>query len=198
MGRKKSYDRGELIQRAMELFWRGGYEGTSITELSQHLGVNKFGLYAEFGSKQGLFEASLQRYDEIIVNAHFSRLETSTAGLSDISEVLRFFATAPEALPVRLGCLMCNTATERAPLDMASASHVSAFIARLTRALQNALGNAERDGHLRAGTDIPANAALLVTQLLGMFVLRRAQADTVALRLAGEQAQHQIDKLRRD
>jgi AcrR family transcriptional regulator len=46
----------------MELFWRRGYEGTSIAELTQVLGINPPSLYAAFGSKRDLFEKALQRY----------------------------------------------------------------------------------------------------------------------------------------
>jgi TetR/AcrR family transcriptional regulator, transcriptional repressor for nem operon len=197
MGRKKSYDRDVLIERAMVLFWQFGYDGTSITALTDHLGVNKFGLYAEFGSKQGLYLEALQRYTDTVVSDHFGRLETETAGLDDILAVLAMFSTAPEPEPIRLGCMMCNAATERATHDMMSAALISGFVTRLIAAHQNALRNADRDGELMSGIDIPGQAALLVAQLLGIFVLRRSQSDPTVWRCAGEQAQCQVMKLRR-
>jgi len=196
MGRKKSYQRDDLIERAMGLFWRLGYEGTSITALTEQLNVNKFGLYAEFGSKQGLYEVTLQRYDDIVVSRHFGRLETPTSGLDDIAAGFHFFATAPENTPIPLGCMLCNAATERAALDTMTAGHVARYMERMTNAHRNALANAERDGQLRSGTDIQAQSALFVTQLLGLFVLRRSQADLYMLQLAGEAAHRQIDALR--
>ncbi len=198
MGRRKSYERGDLIEKAMTLFWQHGFEATSTAALTERLGVNKFGLYAEFGSKQGLFDAVLQHYDDIVVSGHFGRLETPDAGLDDIAAVVDFFATAEESDDIRLGCLMCNTATERAAIDPMSAERVEGFVARLTHAHRNALENAARNGQLRDGTDVPAQAALLVTQLLGMFVLRRSQSDPTVWRLAGLQARQQVEALRAD
>lgn len=197
MGRRKTYDRDTLIERAMLLFWQFGYDGTSIAALTEHLGVNKFGLYAEFGSKQDLYLAALQRYADTVVGAHFGRLETDTSGLDDITAVLDFFTTEPESEPIRLGCMMCNAATERAAHDMMSATKIADFVKRLTEAHQNALRNAERDGQLLPGTDVPGQAALLVTQLLGIFVLRRSQSDSTVWRRAGKQAQRQVNALRR-
>jgi TetR/AcrR family transcriptional regulator, transcriptional repressor for nem operon len=197
MGRRKSYDRDALIDRAMPLFWQFGYDGTSIAALTEHLGVNKFGLYAEFGSKQDLYLAALQHYADTVVGDHFVRLETDTSGLDDINAVLGFFTTEPEPEPVRMGCMMCNAATERATHDMIIATQVADFVKRLTAAHQNALRNAERDGQLAPGADIPGQAALLVAQLLGMFVLRRSQPDSTVWRCVGEQAQRQVNALRR-
>ena len=63
MSRPKQYDRTELLDRAVELFRRGGFNGTSTAALVDELGVNRKTMYAEFGSKQELFEAVLERYD---------------------------------------------------------------------------------------------------------------------------------------
>jgi TetR/AcrR family transcriptional repressor of nem operon len=197
MGRKKTYQRDDLIERAMQLFWQFGYEGTPVAALTDYLGVNKFGLYAEFGSKEGLYHAALQRYADTVVSGHFGRLETETSGLDDVVAVLHFFATEPEPQPIRMGCMMCNAATERATHDMMSGALIADFVKRLTAAHQNALSNAERDGLLLPGTDISSQAALIVTQLLGIFVLRRSQSDPTAWRIAGEQAQRQVNALRR-
>ena len=67
MGRKKTYDRDVLIGKAMELFRDHGFAGTSTLMLVEGLGVNRYSMYAEFGSKQALFDASLKRYDEEVV-----------------------------------------------------------------------------------------------------------------------------------
>ena len=55
----KRYDRIELLDRAIELFRRQGFNGTSTAELVAELGVNRKSMYAEFGSKQELFEGGL-------------------------------------------------------------------------------------------------------------------------------------------
>ena len=70
MGRAKQYERTDLLDRAVELFRRQGFNGTSTAELATELGVNRKSMYAEFGSKQALFEATLEHYDRF----HLSRV----------------------------------------------------------------------------------------------------------------------------
>jgi AcrR family transcriptional regulator len=63
-GRPRSFCKEEALDRAMTVFWRSGYEGASLTNLTEAMGINSPSLYACFGSKEGLFKAVLQRYDE--------------------------------------------------------------------------------------------------------------------------------------
>lgn len=60
--RKRTFDDQDALRTAMELFWCQGYEGTSIADLTQALGINPPSLYAAFGSKRDLFERTLNRY----------------------------------------------------------------------------------------------------------------------------------------
>lgn len=63
-GRPRSFCKDEALDRAMTVFWRQGYEGASMTDLTQAMGINSPSLYACFGSKEGLFKAVLDRYDQ--------------------------------------------------------------------------------------------------------------------------------------
>jgi AcrR family transcriptional regulator len=63
-GRPRSFCKDEALDRAMAVFWRQGYEGASLTDLTAAMGINSPSLYACFGSKEGLFRAVLERYDE--------------------------------------------------------------------------------------------------------------------------------------
>ena len=55
MARKKEYIEDEVIEKAMALFWRNGYETTSIQMLEKEMGINKFSIYSSFGNKEGVF-----------------------------------------------------------------------------------------------------------------------------------------------
>ncbi|ECE6962102.1 TetR/AcrR family transcriptional regulator, partial [Salmonella enterica subsp. enterica] len=55
MGRPREFDADEALQTALELFWRKGYEGTSITDLTDGMGITKPSLYGAFGNKEELF-----------------------------------------------------------------------------------------------------------------------------------------------
>lgn len=62
MARPRDFDEGEVLDRAMDVFWRHGYEGASFAELTKAMGVNSPSIYVAFGSKRGLFDAVLKRY----------------------------------------------------------------------------------------------------------------------------------------
>ena len=80
MGRTKQYDREELLDRAVELFRRQGFNGTSTAELVEELGVNRKSMYAEFGSKQELFERTLEHYNDNHLTRVLAPIEAADAG----------------------------------------------------------------------------------------------------------------------
>ena len=63
VGRPRSFCTEKALDSAMQVFWRKGYEGTSMVDLTAAIGINSPSLYAAFGSKEGLFRAVLERYD---------------------------------------------------------------------------------------------------------------------------------------
>src|ERR1035438_3896735 len=62
MGRPREFDTDAGLEKAMRLFWAKGYEGTSVADLTEALGISRPSLYAAFGDKQSLFRAALERY----------------------------------------------------------------------------------------------------------------------------------------
>ncbi len=64
MGRARTFDVDEVLDRAMLVFWRQGYERASIADLTEAMGINRPSLYAAFGSKEQLFRRALERYAE--------------------------------------------------------------------------------------------------------------------------------------
>src|SRR6266436_3946295 len=64
MGRPRAFDVDKALDRALNVFWRKGYEGSSMADLTQAMGINPPSLYAAYGSKAGLFREALDRYTE--------------------------------------------------------------------------------------------------------------------------------------
>jgi AcrR family transcriptional regulator len=62
MGRPREFDVDKALEQALHVFWRQGYEGTSINDLTQAIGITKPSLYAAFGNKEELFRKALDRY----------------------------------------------------------------------------------------------------------------------------------------
>ena len=184
MSGAKQYDREELLDRSIELFRERGYAATSTAELVAELGVNRKSMYAEFGSKQGLFEASLDRYSEVHLTRVLAPIEAADAGVDGIRQAFANYAAATEGWARGKGCLLCNTAVERAAQDPGSARRVDAYFARIAAGFRRALGNGQRSGDIDAGADIDQLAGFFTTALIGVAASIRAEAPPEQVRAA--------------
>ena len=181
MSRAKQYDRTELLDRAVELFRRQGFNGTSTTELVAEFGVNRKSMYAEFGSKQQLFEAALEHYNSKHLTRVLAPLEAPNANIDGIRYAFYDYASASEGPFSGLGCLMCNTAVERGALDPGSGRYVAAYLERINQAFQHALSNANKSGEIDPAVDLDEMAGFLTTALIGMAASVRAEAPPAQL-----------------
>ncbi len=181
----KGYKRDEVLDRAIELFRRQGYSATSTAELVEELGMNRKSMYAEFGSKQELFEAALERYSELNLTRVLAPIEAPDANAQSIRDAFLGYASASETKFNGLGCLMANTAVERAALDPGSARFVDAYLARLTKGFRNALENARNDGDLAEDADLDDLAAFFTMSVVGISALLRAKATPEQMYAAG-------------
>ena len=151
MGRKKAYQRDEVLDRALELFWTKGYEGTHLNELVEHTGLNRFSLYKEFGGKEGLFDEAMSLYVDRAIKI-LDHLKVEPLGTDNI---LTFFRETTTMF-MRQGCFAINTFSEKNLLAKKTYNKAlkwgKLFEAELTKNLE-----ASRDrGELRDGVDIPS------------------------------------------
>src|SRR5688500_18771243 len=61
-GRPRAFDENKALDAALDVFWRKGYEGASLSDLTDTMGINRPSLYAAFGNKEALFRKVLERY----------------------------------------------------------------------------------------------------------------------------------------
>lgn len=181
----KKYDREEVLDRAIELFRREGYSATSTADLVENLGINRKSMYAEFGSKQELFEAALERYGKIHLSKVLAPIEDKAADADTIRQAFTGYASAIDSRFSGLGCLMANTAVERAALDPGSAKYVDAYLKRLNAGFRNALTNAHASGQLGDHADLDDLAAFFAMSVVGISVLVRAKAPSNQVHAAG-------------
>lgn len=111
MARIKEYKEEEVIEKAMHLFWRKGYQATSMQMLEREMGINKFSIYASFGSKKGVFLESLKCY-KAIVNVVLEKLKKSSNGVDDIKQFFHDSVSANYKDNEQKGCFVTNTYNE--------------------------------------------------------------------------------------
>ncbi|AQS94616.1 MULTISPECIES: TetR/AcrR family transcriptional regulator [Polaribacter] len=111
MARKKQYNEQVVIEKAMALFWRNGYENTSVRMLEKEMGINQFSIYASFGNKQGVFLESIKCYRKQIRQIT-DILENGKNGIKDIKDYFFNFLEFSKENACYKGCLVTNTVSE--------------------------------------------------------------------------------------
>jgi TetR/AcrR family transcriptional repressor of nem operon len=195
VGRLKSYDRHDVARKAMQSFWKNGFHASSTKQLASDMGVNVYSLFAEFESKQGLFEAALDVYGRDVVTAIFADLDKPGAGLKELKEVIALQSSAALCPDVAWGCFYCNTATERGAEDKASREFFGAHIIRVQKIVQRALQNAQDAGKLRPEVSCRDQSSMLITTFQGLSVLVRAHVDPETIIATARALQENVRRL---
>ncbi|RJL30132.1 TetR/AcrR family transcriptional regulator [Bailinhaonella thermotolerans] len=186
MARTKEFDPDAVLHRAMELFWRRGYDGTSMADLVEHLGIGRASLYATFGGKRELYEKALDRYLRMRDPDPVAVLSAPGPALPAVRALVeRYVEEASRGL---LGCMVVNTAVELMGADPGLARRVESSWRDLEDALAGAFARAQAGGELPGDRDPRALAALVLVFLQGLQVMGRAESpDTARLRAAAAQ-----------
>lgn len=182
-GRPRGFDTDAALGRALEVFWRRGFEGATLEELTAAMGVSRPSLYAAFGDKESLFRKALDRYESGFAERSSAALAEPTAR-AVAGHVL---ATVVEGLgdPDRpRGCLIvqaaltCGPGSERVRAELAARRE--AWVATLRARFERAVA----EGDLPPDADAAALARLLATVAHGLSVQAAGGADPDELRRA--------------
>ncbi|MEV6909011.1 TetR/AcrR family transcriptional regulator [Amycolatopsis sp. NPDC051071] len=197
MSRVKEFDVDAACEAAIELFWRQGYEATSVSDLVAELGIGKASLYATFGTKHELYLTALNRYiargDERFVE-DFAGPGPALAGVRRL--IGRYLAEILDESG-RKGCFVVNAAMELMPRDPEVARVVERSWDRLELALRMALSRAKAQGELVPGADPETLAGFLLTVLQGMRVLSKSPDPAARARAAAGEALAVLETSRR-
>jgi TetR/AcrR family transcriptional regulator, transcriptional repressor for nem operon len=186
MPRPKSFDQDTVLDRAVQLFWERGYEGTSLADLEAHLGLGRQSLYNTFGDKETLFLKALERYRSQVGEQTLAPLNAPGAGLDAIRAFFRESVESLTAPGKRRACLMANTIVERGAQDPDALLRCNSARSGLERAFRRALAEGKTRGELPRGLDVEATATLLVIQTYGLSVMAKTGASAGELHAAVE------------
>jgi len=177
MARQKEFDRDEVLHKAMEVFWARGYEGTSIQDLVQHMGINRQSIYDTFGDKHSLFLQALDRYREIQSRKVFEVLERPGSMKKNLRRL--FEETVARALSAegRRGCFIGNSMSELAGRCKETATRTCNSVASAEKMFQKALQRGKEQGELRRVSDTRAVARFLYSNLQGLLLMAKATRD---------------------
>jgi TetR/AcrR family transcriptional regulator, transcriptional repressor for nem operon len=182
MGRPREFEPEQVMEQAMRCFWERGYRATSVDDLVRATGVKPGSLYHAFpGGKRALFLGSLARYSKLVVPQKLRELDSAGASLAETRAYFDGLVADLLSPEGRQGCLLVNTAIEKAAEDDEVAAVVRGHLARLERCFTRALRNARRRGEIPQSTDVARAAGLLVATSQGLMVVGKVNPSSEVL-----------------
>lgn len=176
-GRPKVFDRDEMMDKAMMLFWQHGYEATSLADLTEATGAKAPTLYAEFTNKEGLFMAVLDRYMARFIARHRATLFCDE---KSITQALRDYLTAVASCFTRsdtpAGCFLINTSATVSSSAAPIADTIREKHALQEQTLLTFLQQRQLRGEIPANSELPVIAHFLLCIVQGMAVSAREGA----------------------
>jgi AcrR family transcriptional regulator len=169
LSRPRTFDTDEVLEQAMLVFWRLGYERTTLTDLTKAMGINRPSLYAAFGDKEQLFRRVLEHYAAGPAGYEREALEQPTAR-QVAEELLRGAADLQTRPDLPHGCLaVSSTPTHAADSSPIGCSLIEARVAGEI-ALRDRFERARAAGDLPTTADAAELASYIRTILYGMAV----------------------------
>jgi TetR/AcrR family transcriptional repressor of nem operon len=180
MGRPKEFDREAVLDRALEVFWDRGYDGTSMSDLVDALGVGRQSLYDTFGDKRALYLLALDRYRAERGTTPWHLLDELPLrpGMRALFDaVIDWLVDSPEGRT----CMLVSAAAERAPHDPEVAARFCASTKQVEHVFVARFKRAQAAGEIGAQHDVIALARYFANMLNGLNVTAKAVRDRTHL-----------------
>ncbi len=176
-GRKRAFDKDVALDKAMRLFWANGYSGTSLSDLTTMLGINKPSLYAAFGNKEQLFKASLEYYTEYYGKPVLLKLlEPEDTNLEErLKAYMLLIASVVTDSDLPKGCFFVNSTCESG--SEAVPEEITCLLNNMKSEREKTLiaifSKEQKQGALSQDTDIEQLTSYVIAVLYGMGVLAK-------------------------
>jgi AcrR family transcriptional regulator len=186
MARPRSFNPDEALDLARDVFWRKGFQGTSLDDITAATGLAKPSLYAAFGDKNALFLKVLDRYHERIIANAERVLNDGPSARDAIERWLTGFVPFCSGVRGSRGCLSINTAADGASDQKEVRKKVQRFNRKLEELLRNRL-RADR-AQFSETFDPDSAAGTIMAIYLGLMVMAKDAPDAARVRATLNQA----------
>ena len=183
-GRHRTFDKREALDKAMKIFWVNGFNGTSLSDLTEALGINKPSLYAAFGNKEQLYISALNHYLEQYGLPHAKILLASEKPLREkVRDYLRSVVGIMCHPDLPGGCLlsMCSTESGGSSIPQDALRSISEINCMTKNSLLDFFSREQAQGHLSTATTPAVLTLFLMALNNGMAVLARNGATQLEL-----------------
>ena len=177
---EKKFDEDEVLDKAMLMFWRQGYEATSMRNLVDCMGINPGSIYAAFGPKKVLFQKALDRYGAQAMS-FLSEVEEKHTPRKAILAVFEHMIDDVRDNPDNCGCFMTNSIVEGAPKDDEMDRAVRQGIEEFQAFFRRMIKQGQKTGEINAGLDAARTARILQSLIMGGRMMTRGRGDPTVL-----------------
>lgn len=173
-GRPVQFDREAAVATAMNAFWRGGFEPSSVKALSEQMGITRSSFYNMFGSREALFKEVLGRYLEQSPDRMLADLPVQGSAARHITSAFKKVCAVLAADPAGRGCFAANSVGELCGGNKVLGAYVAEAMAERAKCLEALLSHAVKNGELPLDTDVAALALALQMFLVGQNLMMKA------------------------
>lgn len=164
------FDKEEVLDRALNLFWKKGYNGTSIRDIEKATGLGKSSLYNTFGGKEALFFGTLKRYLSKERKNLGAALVEAKSPIKAIRAMMRISLAEKTKDVQKMGCFMVNSTTELANYNSAFNRFALEYKKSATRMLADLIEQAKQAGEISSSKDSKELANYLFSSIQGLKV----------------------------
>lgn len=183
MARTKAFDTEEVLDRALRVFWRKGYEATSMRDLVDGMQINRASIYDTFGNKEALYLSALQRYqrrNQCQVQRLLTQYPSSVREALD--QLLENMIQDSIGDPEKKGCFVVNATTSLANRNEAVNHMVSANEQRMAHVFEDLIVQGQAQGEIDTRRDARVLSSYIFSSLQGLRVLAMTNSDYSTLR----------------
>jgi len=191
-GRPRSFDEEQVLDQAMFLFWKKGYEATGLVDLEQATGLGRQSLYGAFGDKRALFLRIVERYFTRVLKPYIVVLDAPGSARENIERIFQQWQATAEA-PEFHGCLVGNSVPEFGAKDTEMSDVLRRKLELLEAAFTRALKRAKHEGEVSPSLDARATARSLLTIAQGLAVVARVNREPAFVRGVLHSARRLLD-----
>lgn len=193
-GRPRAFDRDAALGEARRTFWQLGYEGASIADLTEAMGITPQSLYAAFKSKADLYRESLEQYRRTDGAYVWRILAEEPATASAFRQVLAQAARQYARSDLPPGCMMSTSITTYATENRVAAVHASTMRQEALERFRVRIEKGIEAGDVPAGTDALSVARFMQVALQGMSIQARDGASEADLLIIADMAADQLER----
>lgn len=177
MARTKEFNEIEILDKAIDLFWFKGYNGASMQDVVDSLGLSRSSIYDTFGDKHQLYIAALEQYRKQAAGGLIAMVKQSTNPLQTIQDLLEMLAKDSLNTVCNKGCFMTNSTIELAPHDPEIQKIVKDNMQDIEEAFFELVKKGQDIGEISNQNDAKALARFLFNTISGIRVAAKSGAD---------------------